>query len=562
MKQSDGLLKNSANRQSFLKNGMIAVGAVTASTGSCSYSKLPFRPGAFMKHMASGNRLTFFMSGIFAIVYVASLAFFPNSAQAGDKNPSIVIAWNKAALQGVRDSTIGPPMVARALAIVHTCIYDAWAAYDEHAVSTQPSDQLKQPAYRRRIFNQNEAISFAAYRALVDLFPGDKATVFDPLMMSLGYDPANTSTDTSTPSGVGNVACAAVLQFRHNDGSNQLGNLTPSGVPYADYTGYKAVNPPTTVPVNPVTVVDVNHWQPLQSFNAAGIFTTQGFLGAQWFKVIPFGLTAADELRSQIAEAGPAQYGSEEFVKEAREVVWISGHLTDEQKMIAEFWADGPHTNSPPGHWNVFAQYVSAKYQFELDDDVKMFFALNNAVCDAGIVAWDAKRAFDSVRPATSITFLFQGQQILAWGGPFKGAVMMDGRYWIPYQESTFPTPPFPEFISGHSTFSAAAAEVLKLFTRSDDFGESATFAPGSSAFEPGFTPAEAVTLHWDTFVDAANQAGISRRYGGIHFKAGDLTGRAMGKIVGDINWQKATSLWNGKETNEQSEASARNEHQ
>ncbi len=514
-----------------------------------------------MKHTASGSRFASISSRFLAIISVVFLTFIPHSTQAGDKNPSIVIAWNNAALQGVRDSTIGPPMAARALAIVHTCIYDAWAAYDEHAVSTQPGDQLKQPAYRRRIFNQNEAISFAAYRALVDLFPGDKGTVFDPLMMSLGYDPANTSTDTNTPSGVGNVACAAVLEFRHNDGSNQLGNLAPSGVPYADYTGYNPVNPPTTVPVNPVTVVDVNHWQPLQYFNSAGVFTTQGFLGAQWFKMIPFGLKSADDLRSQIAEAGPARYGSEEFVTEARELLWISGHLTDEQKMIAEYWADGPHTNTPPGHWNVFAQYVSAKYQYDLDDDVKLFFALNNAICDAGIVAWDAKRAFDSVRPGTSLPFLFQGQQVLAWGGPFKGEVMMDARNWIPYQESTFPTPPFPEFISGHSTFSAAAAEILKLFTQNDDFGASATFTPGSSSFEPGFTPTETVTLHWDTFIDAANQAGISRRYGGIHFKPADLTGRAIGKIVGDINWQKAIGLWESKQSAEYLGASTSEEH-
>jgi hypothetical protein len=476
-------------------------------------------------------RLDFFGFALTAIVCMAlcpALAW-PNDH---DKGPSIVIAWNNAALQGVRDSTLGPPMVARALAIVHTCIYDAWAAYDDRALGTQLADQLRQPPFRRRIFNQNEAISFAAYRALVDLFPGDKATVFNPLMASLGYDPTDNSTDTTTPSGVGNVACTAVLNFRHNDGANQLGNLSASKVPYSDYTGYVAKNPPTTVPVNPVTVVDVNHWQPLQFFNAAAVFTTQSFLGAQWYKVTPFALTSDDEFRSQISEAGPALYGSKEFLEEAKELVWLSGHLTDEQKMIAEYWADGPHTNTPPGHWNAFAQSVSAKNHNELDDDVKLFFAVNNAIFDAGIVAWDAKRAFDSVRPATSIPFLFQGQQIQAWGGPFEGTVTMDGRYWIPYQATTFPTPPFPEFISGHSTFSAAGAEILKLFTNSEDFGASVSFAVGRSAFEPGLVPAEPMTLTWDTFKDAANQAGISRRYGGIHFKAADLTGRMVGKVI------------------------------
>jgi hypothetical protein len=122
----------------------------------------------------------------------------------------------------------------------------------------------------------------------------------------------------------------------------------------------------------------------------------------------------------------------------------------------------------------------------------------------------------------------------------------MDGSLWIPYQPSTFPTPPFPEYISGHSTFSAAGATILHLWTRSDMFGDSVTFAAGSSTIEPGITPASAVTLSWNTFTDAANEAGISRRYGGIHFKAGDFVGRAVGDLVGLQAWIKACAYFNG----------------
>jgi hypothetical protein len=186
------------------------------------------------------------------------------------------------------------------------------------------------------------------------------------------------------------------------------------------------------------------------------------------------------------------------------------------------------------------AQFVAARDHHTLDQDVKMFFALTNATFDASIVAWDAKRAFDSVRPASALCYLLHGQQIRSWGGPGKGTVTMDGKDWLPYQPTTFPTPPFPEFISGHSSFSAAAARVLELFTGSDRFGDSVTFAPGSSAVEPGITPAAPVTLKWDTFLAAANEAGISRRYGGIHFKAADLTGRAVGRVVGSQTWEKA----------------------
>jgi hypothetical protein len=122
----------------------------------------------------------------------------------------------------------------------------------------------------------------------------------------------------------------------------------------------------------------------------------------------------------------------------------------------------------------------------------------------------------------------------------------MDGAQWLPYQASTFPTPPFPEYSSGHSTFSAAGAEILRLFTGSDRFGNSVTFPAGSSKFETGAVPADDVTLRWATFSDAANQAGLSRRYGGIHFEQADLDARAAGRLVARQAWAKAQRYISG----------------
>lgn len=102
--------------------------------------------------------------------------------------------------------------------------------------------------------------------------PIDKSSVYDPLMQSLGYDPDDLTTDATAPTGIGNVACAAVLAYRHNDGSNQLNG-------YADNTGYVASNAPSTVPVNPGNISDVNSWVPLQYVDGNGNFVTQKFLG-------------------------------------------------------------------------------------------------------------------------------------------------------------------------------------------------------------------------------------------------------------------------------------------
>src|SRR5206468_2167947 len=181
-----------------------------------------------------------------ALITVALVVLSPRLAWPQDVRPNVVIQWNQAALQGVRDSKLGPPMVARALAVVHTCVYDAWAAYDGRAFGTRFGAALRRPHRERTQANRETAISFAAYRAAVDLFPGDRLSVFDPLMRSLGHDPNNLTTDATTPIGVGNVAARAVLEFRHRDGANQLGDEPGGrpGVSYSDYTGYMSLNAP------------------------------------------------------------------------------------------------------------------------------------------------------------------------------------------------------------------------------------------------------------------------------------------------------------------------------
>jgi len=473
------------------------------------------------------------------------------AAAAVKSRGSVVLLWNEAFLQGVRESKLGPPMVARALAIAHTCMYDAWVAYDHKAVGTRLGRALRLPPPDCTLANREQAISFAAYRAAVDLFPRSTTTVFDPLMRSLGFDGADLSTDRATPTGVGNIAALAVLDFHHTDGANQLGDIlggTP-GVPYADYTGYASVNDPMDIrlPFDPTTVHDPNVWQPLRYVDGGGNVVTPGFVGAQWQHVSTFAITPG----SQRSTMGPARFGSAEYVAQARALLDISAGLTDEQKMIAEYWADGPHSELPPGHWNLIAQFVSRRDHHGLhsrgvEQDVKLFFALTNAIADAGCCAWDNKRAFNSVRPITAIRTLFAGQSVRAWAGPGQGARTMDGAAWFPYQPTTFPTPPFPEYSSGHSNFSAAGAEILRLFTGSDRFGGSTVLAAGSSKVEPGTVPSTDITLSWATFSDAANQAGLSRRYGGIHFEQGDLDARATGRIAARMAWDKARSYWEG----------------
>jgi len=400
-------------------------------------------------------------------------------------------------------------------------MYDAWAAYDGRAVGTRLGDRLRRPRIERSQEAKQEAVSFAAYHALVDLFPTQR-DLFAAVMNQLGYDPDGIGGEGS-PSAVGMLAATAVLAFRHGDGSNQLGDLAPGA--YADWSGYRPVN-------RPERLVDPNRWQPLRQPDG----TVQRFLAPHWGLVAPFGLHVGWELRPR---RGPRRHPGPGYRRQAEQVLTDSADLTDEHKAIAEYWADGPGSETPPGHWCRLAQWLSRRDGHGLDQDMVLFFALGGALHDAAVAAWDAKRAFDSVRPQSAIRWLFAGDKVCAWGGPGQGTTLIKGEEWQPY----LPTPPFAEYVSGHSTFSAAAAEVLRRFTGWDGFGASVTVRAGSSQVESGSTPAADLTLHWPTFSDAADQAGRSRRYAGIHLRDGDLVGRALGRLVGLRTWQAASAL-------------------
>jgi uncharacterized protein DUF6851/vanadium-dependent haloperoxidase-like protein len=444
---------------------------------------------------------------------------------------NVVVYWDQVTLQSIRTEHLGPTVVARTLAMVHTAIYDAWATYDERAAASLYHGS-RRPLRERTPAHENEAISYAAYRTLLDLFPSD-ASAYAADMSQLGFDPIDLSTDSTKPDGIGNGVAAAVLAFRHHDGANQLGDLHSGS--YSDYTGYAPVN-------TPQTIADANRWQPLLIPSSDGKFTEQVYTTPFWGLVKPFALSSGSQLRP----GPPAKYPSPSYVTQTQQILDYSANLDDTKKVIAEYWRDGPHSETPPGHWCLFAQYVSARDHHKTDDDAKMFFALTNALLDASIAIWDAKRAYDSERPITAVHWLFAGRPVRAWAGPYKGTREIDGSQWVPYQPADIVTPPFAEYVSGHSGFSAAAAQILKSYTGSDYFGDSAVFLAGTSTVEAGAVPASSVTLSWNTFTDAAVQAGLSRRYGGIHFEEGDLRGRVIGRAVGEIVWNKALALFSG----------------
>jgi hypothetical protein len=452
---------------------------------------------------------------------------YPLDAYGPRADDNAVLRWSEQTLAAIRALKTGPTVNARALAIVHTAMYDAWAAYDATAVGTRLGGSLRRPAAERTDAYKSQAVSHAAYRALLNLFPA-RAADFRTLLSNMGYDPDDATTDPASPTGVGNQAAAAVLAFRATDGSNQANG-------YADTIGYVPVNTPDQVN-------DPFRWQPLRHPNASGAIVVQKYLTPHWGYITPFAMTSPN----QFLPPGPTQRTLLQLDEEVTDTLLASATLTDLTKVKAEYWADGPDSETPPGHWLLFAGAVCRARGYNLDQSAKLTFALANAELDASIAAWNSKLRWDYVRPITAVRTRMKGKLVLAWAGPYKGTRLIRGETWHPYQAATFPTPPFAEYVSGHSTFSGAGAKVLQQFTGSDLFGARVTVRPGSSFVEPGATPLLPTVLIWPTFSAARDEAGVSRRLGGIHFPDADHHGRSLGASVGQQAWVKAQRYFTG----------------
>ena len=284
----------------------------------------------------------------------------------------------------------------------------------------------------------------------------------------------------------------------------------------------------------------------------------------------------------------------------------------DYARVLAEFWADGPDSETPPGHWFTILNYVNDHPDLErrfrgqgpeldgLEWDVKTYFALGGAVHDAAIAAWGLKGWYDYIRPISAIRGMAergqssdpalprydpegiplvegyvelvregdalagaQGEHVgkvklYAWRGPafierpesdVAGVGWILAENWWPYQRPSFVTPPFAGYVSGHSTYSRAGAEVLTLVTGDAFFpGGIGEFPAGKDeflVFEDG--PSVDLTLQWATYRDAADQCSLSRIWGGIHPPADDIPGRLIGEQVGIAAFHLAERYFTGQ---------------
>jgi hypothetical protein len=591
----------------------------------------------------------------------ASDAYMIDGCEPADHGgQSVARVWDEALLGAIRRDVPAPTVHARNLFHTSAAMWDAWAAYDPDADGYFVDEKHDADNVRAA---REAAISYAAYRVLLhrySLAAGLQAT-FDDLvatMESLCYRIDFTSTEGDSPAALGNRIAQTVIDAGRDDGS-----LEPRR--YIDTT-YRPVNQPLVVADPGAQMVDPNRWQPLAlarnvAQNGLPIpGNVQRFVGPQWGHVTGFALPAsADGLP---ADPGPPpQLGgdpasTEAFRQAAVDVIRDSSYLDpsdgavidigpgavgdnplgtndgdgydvnpstgepyapnvalrgDFSRALAEFWADGPQSETPPGHWNTIANEVTDSGDLDLriggegtevdrlEWDVKLYFSLNGAVHDAAVAAWGTKGYYDSARPISMIRYMGgKGQSsdpagpayhpdglplvpglievvtpassapgqphehlsahvgevaVRAWQGNSEDPAQASGVGWIravdwvPYQRATFVTPAFAGYVSGHSTFSRAAAELMAAFTGDPYFpGGIAQWTVPAGDLDTDAGPTRDVTLQSATYFDAADQAGSSRIFGGIHIRADDFAGRQIGSECGRDAWALAQRYFEG----------------
>ena len=573
---------------------------------------------------------------------------------------SVARVWDEVLLDAIRRDVPAPTVHARNLFHVSAAMWDAWAAYDPLADGYVVREKHQVEDVRAA---RETAISYAAYRLLLYRYShaAGLQETFDEVtatMRSLCYRIDYTTTDGDSPAALGNRIAAAIIERGRGDGSFEEKRYVDSA--------YKAVNPPLVVAEAGAKMNDPNRWQPLalaQIVAQNGVpipGSVQAFVGPHWGHVQSFALPRSSQ-GTPIDPGPPPELGGADdgtaFKEAAVDVIRLSSELDpadgamvdispgvlghnplgtndgdghernpvtgvpyesnrvlrgDFARALTEYWADGPESETPPGHWNTIANEVSGSPDLELrlggrgpavdrlEWDVKLYFALNGAVHDAAVAAWGLKGFYDSARPISMVRYLgSKGQSshprrpgydpdglplvpglieivtrsssapgarhehladhvgeiaIQAWRGhpsdpqsQSSGVAWIRAVEWVPYQRSTFVSPAFAGYVSGHSTFSRAAAEVMTAFTGSEFFpGGLAewTIEPGGLTTEAG--PSRPVTLQWATYFDASDQAGISRLFGGIHIAADDLAGRSIGSTCGKEAWTLARTYFDG----------------
>lgn len=385
----------------------------------------------------------------------------------------IVTQWNDTTLEALRINNTPPPIASRALAMVHTAIYDAVNSI------TQSHEAYELDVVSPPTASKEAAVSAAAAGVLTAIFPNQAAAFLaqETAVLAGLLDGRDETAGTL----VGRLAADAMLALRATDGSTATSTYLPGTEP--------------------------GNWQP----------TPPGNLAAElphWGSVTPFGLVEVQPISDLVGIVSIPELDSVEYAAAYNEVKELgsatSSTRTEDQTQIAKFWSNGAGTATPPGTLNIMAQQVSAARNATLEQNARLFALLNIAMADAAISVWDAKYETDFWRPITAIRS----------GATDGNDATIEDANWEPL----ITTPPFPSYASGHAAFSGTAASVLQKFFRTD-----------SVSFTLASEEDDVSDRSFTSISQAAQESADSRLYGGIHWSFDNTDGLVLGDAIGSF---------------------------
>lgn len=416
-------------------------------------------------------------------------------------------------------------LILRAFVMLSNSFYDAIAPYHPTAVGVYSRLGRRPSSETADNTLMNVAMLHASHKVLLHLFPGQSER-WDEMLRELGLDPDDLSEDLETAVGIGNAAGRAVVEGRANDGMNALGDESAElGVPqpFFDYTGYRPVN-------TAYELLDPSRWQPQIERINAGNYRIQHFVTPQYRLVEPYSFD--DPAVFAVPDPVASNYANLDlYIAQARHVLETSLDLTDEQRMVAEFFDDKILSLGGSG-------FVSAAIaELGLFDAVVSNFFANVAAFDAGIVVWQEKTRYDAVRPFSAIRHLFLDSGVASPAGINAGT-------WTAY----LPEADHPEYPSASACFCAAHSQFKRRFFDSDELEWSIVIPAGASLIQPGAVPAEDLTLSFQTWSDFELTCGQSRVWAGVHFQAAVDESLALCPVFGDLAYDYMQRLLDGDE--------------
>ena len=407
-----------------------------------------------------------------------------------------------------------PALSFRYVTLILNAGYDATAPYHETAVGVYSRVENRPASESEDSTNINIASVYAVYRLALEFDP-DRTPQWRAMLTNNGLDPDDSTglnLDCSqthsldSPIAIGNLAGKCVLEGRWSDGFNHFGDETP-GQPFRDTTGYEPVNSANEL-------VDPSRWQPLTKQLREGTWVSQQFTAPQWAVTEPYSDIDPRDYRAPPPFASDHAFPAE-YKAQADEVLEAVAGLTDEQKMLVEYFDNKARET-------LFFPAVEALP--DTMDFWQLDFMLHIAQFDAGIVAWQEKARYDAVRPVTAVQYLYGDENVRTYGIGSDTLRFIPASQWDSYA----PTGDHPEYPSATSCFCAAQAQAWRNYLGVGDTipdvtlpngevvdGYTGVRPAGSSIHEPGITPAEDVVITYDTWTEYERDCADSRVWGG-----------------------------------------------